>query len=598
MGKFESYPQIVDLEDSLFVVETSAGTRRMTFAQLADYFQNIINNGGISEAINTANQAMNTATEASNTVDSAVANALLSIEEQLGLSSSSLWQSVQRNEYREDSEEYTVPYVNIGVPNKHSITIPKLSGGKIAGWLKGSNYRLSKLDVSEYIGKKVRICGTSRSVPAYPCAFCTAADDLTVLETYGNDSNTVYGYTIEHPELTAFQSKEAIETVIPQGAKYLYIMGALSTNSGTVVFDAVTALEVPVFDKSIVDAVKELQSPLLNKRLSVDGDSICYGNGYLGGFGKIIADKYNMSLQNNAVGGATIAIGTVNALSFNSVPDWNNEQYYLKISSFDYINGKDAESQAFPISQDEYINGFGVYPTVYKLVNGELQEQPYSETMPAYTFFIKFDIPTYDENSVSVYYRMWNIERHRIFWECYHSGFGTAEYVQGDTQLYTARHWLCRSVSQLDSNSDYIVIEGGINEYFMGRRLGTITEDMTSIVDITTTVGAAEYMCRQLLAHFADKKILFVITHKAKEYWRTKNAAPVNGYTLQEYYDAIAEVMKKYSIPYVNLSEKSRLNTELEQFLAYTHNSDGVHPNKEGYDLFYVPLIMNELEKL
>lgn len=50
-------------------------------------------------------------------------------------------------------------------------------------------------------------------------------------------------------------------------------------------------------------------SPLVGKIISFNGDSICYGQGYLGGFGKIIADKNSMTYENIAVSGATITPG-------------------------------------------------------------------------------------------------------------------------------------------------------------------------------------------------------------------------------------------------------------------------------------------------
>lgn len=510
----------------------------------------------------------------------------------------SVREKLECSEYRTDSEEYILPYVNIGVVNKHTVSLPKVGSGKISGWTAPSGLsRLMKADVSALAGRKVRIHGKSQSIPAYPCAFCTAEDDLTVLETYGNEKYTLYGIEVEKPELLSesTQSKDAVEAVIPEGAKYLYVMGAMATASGVMIYDAVPYLET---EESIADTVKELKSPLANKKLAVDGDSICYGNGYPGGYGKLIAEKYSMILQNNGVGGASIAVGTTNAVNFGTSLDWENTQYYLKIVTFDWENNKSAETTAFPISREQYLNGFGVYPTTYKLVNGEMTEQDYSETMPSGTSFIRFDIPTYDGNTVPKYYRIWNHAEHNAFWECYHSGFGTEEYIKGDTQLYTARHWICKDVIKIDPDSDYIIVEGGINDYLLGRRLGSITEDMTSVVDITTTAGAAEYLCRQLIERFPDKKTAFVIAHKAKTHWRTKNNAPGGAYTLQECYDTISQVMKKYSIPIVDLSENARFNTEIQTLLKYTHNSDGVHPNKKGYELFYVPLILGVIERI
>lgn len=58
-----------------------------------------------------------------------------------------------------------------------------------------------------------------------------------------------------------------------------------------------------------VQAISET-NVLYGKSITLNGDSICFGNGYPGGYGKIIADKNDMSYENIAVGGATITSGT------------------------------------------------------------------------------------------------------------------------------------------------------------------------------------------------------------------------------------------------------------------------------------------------
>lgn len=50
----------------------------------------------------------------------------------------------------------------------------------------------------------------------------------------------------------------------------------------------------------------QIISPLAGKTLYVAGDSIAYGKGSAGGYGKCIADKYSMTLTNEAVDGATL----------------------------------------------------------------------------------------------------------------------------------------------------------------------------------------------------------------------------------------------------------------------------------------------------
>lgn len=47
-------------------------------------------------------------------------------------------------------------------------------------------------------------------------------------------------------------------------------------------------------------------NPLLGKKLVLNGDSICQGAGWKGGYGAILAERNQMILQNVAIGGATV----------------------------------------------------------------------------------------------------------------------------------------------------------------------------------------------------------------------------------------------------------------------------------------------------
>ena len=49
------------------------------------------------------------------------------------------------------------------------------------------------------------------------------------------------------------------------------------------------------------------KNPLNGKKLALDGDSVMAGAGFAGGFGKIVADRNNMTVSNIAVGGGTLS---------------------------------------------------------------------------------------------------------------------------------------------------------------------------------------------------------------------------------------------------------------------------------------------------
>lgn len=160
----------------------------------------------------------------------------------------------------------------------------------------------------------------------------------------------------------------------------------------------------------------------------------------------------------------------------------------------------------------------------------------------------------------------------------------------------TARHWICNTIENMSAAADYILIGGGVNDYWDNVYLGSITNDMSTEVDNTTFYGALEFMCRKLLERFPGKKIGFVIYHKVNRIFNTANDI---GITYQNYYDATKEVLEKYSIPYIDLSKLSGFNTELLYYKTnYTCGGDGIHPTTEGYNKFYVDKITNFMKSL
>lgn len=72
---------------------------------------------------------------------------------------------------------------------------------------------------------------------------------------------------------------------------------------------------------------------LVGKKLSVNGDSICYGEGYTGGYAKIIGDTYGMTIQNVAVSGGTI---TAETYSGSSARHWISRTITSMASDADY----------------------------------------------------------------------------------------------------------------------------------------------------------------------------------------------------------------------------------------------------------------------
>lgn len=155
-----------------------------------------------------------------------------------------------------------------------------------------------------------------------------------------------------------------------------------------------------------------------------------------------------------------------------------------------------------------------------------------------------------------------------------------------------ARHWISRTISKMRDDADYIILEGGINDFWNKSQcpLGTITPDYNSELDDTTFCGAFESMLKQAVLKWKGKKIGFIIVHKITNTYYPYGSSTPGRFEL--YREKMIEICNKWSIPYLDLFNESGLNVNIQEIKEkYTTNSDGTHPNAEGYELFYVPKI-------
>lgn len=158
------------------------------------------------------------------------------------------------------------------------------------------------------------------------------------------------------------------------------------------------------------------------------------------------------------------------------------------------------------------------------------------------------------------------------------------------------------TLATMRDDADYIVLSGGANDfYYLSRgaeQFGEITAGYTATLDGTTFCGAVESLCRDSIERWPGKKILYVITH------RMTDITDQDG--LQGYVAALREILEKWGIPYVDLwrdmpslmlpalknTYTSMGNTE------YNGTGDGLHPNEDGYNLYYVPRVEAKLKAL
>lgn len=154
---------------------------------------------------------------------------------------------------------------------------------------------------------------------------------------------------------------------------------------------------------------------------------------------------------------------------------------------------------------------------------------------------------------------------------------------------------ILEQVQMMDKLYDYVLIEGGFNDYFQkdkGVSIGTMPKNMNSRRDDKTTYGALDSICLWLKQNYPASKILFVVPHKIMT---------ITGVIDSEFYpylQAIRDVCEKYSISYADIALKGGCTSFYQEFRDTYFSGDGIHPNLEGYETFYVPRIEAEMEML
>lgn len=128
--------------------------------------------------------------------------------------------------------------------------------------------------------------------------------------------------------------------------------------------------------------------------------------------------------------------------------------------------------------------------------------------------------------------------------------------------------------SEFDPDIDYIIFDGGANDYFNRQPLGTMSSDYSaSGLDTSTFIGAFEQVCYNLISNYPATKIGYIIPYKMQ------TAADIEAQ--KAYFDAAIECCKKWGVPYLDLRYMTDLNYNISSMTTYF--KDNVHINKSGY---------------
>ena len=147
-------------------------------------------------------------------------------------------------------------------------------------------------------------------------------------------------------------------------------------------------------------------------------------------------------------------------------------------------------------------------------------------------------------------------------------------------------HIISTSISDMRSDADYIILEGGVNDPDFNVSLGTLTSGYTDTLNTATFAGGFEQMLKSAIARFPGKKIGYVFVHKCGNFGTS-------------WYNIAKQACEKWGIPYCDLNTQAPpLGYITALANAYTSSGDGFHPNADGYNAYYVPKITAWLKTL
>ena len=164
--------------------------------------------------------------------------------------------------------------------------------------------------------------------------------------------------------------------------------------------------------------------------------------------------------------------------------------------------------------------------------------------------------------------------------------------AEGTIVKYQNYFCISESISNLRSDADYVILEGGGNDAWYGTSvipLGTLSSGYSATLDTTTFAGAFENMLKSAIARFPSAKIGYVFPHKCIANFDAPSGA---------YRNMAISALEKWGVPYCDLNTAVPPLGYIDDLKSTYTAGDGVHPNESGYRTFYVPKIVAFMQNM
>jgi lysophospholipase L1-like esterase len=170
-----------------------------------------------------------------------------------------------------------------------------------------------------------------------------------------------------------------------------------------------------------------------------------------------------------------------------------------------------------------------------------------------------------------------------------------AESESDTTKRQNIQYQVTKCISEHSQAPDIILLDGGTNDNGHGITLGEISDGYDAALDNTTYCGGLETIIKTLKSAYPEAILIFVLVHRMG----SRDNAKQNSFA-----NKAIEICNKWSVGLADVFHRSSLNTFLAAYQKYTNattdapNGDKTHPTQEGYEIFYLPIVMDEIKKL
>ena len=141
-----------------------------------------------------------------------------------------------------------------------------------------------------------------------------------------------------------------------------------------------------------------------------------------------------------------------------------------------------------------------------------------------------------------------------------------------------------------DVDFDFIMLDGGVNDYWSYINPGVVTPEGTTVFDTATPIGGLEKLFYTFSTQYPDTEVFFVLA------WPVSWSSFQKTAYLEEFVPLAREACQKWGVHLLDLVDNPHFRAEFDDTLG-VHTYDGLHPNTEGYHVI-TPYVVSWLEEV